>query len=312
MPPGQSRALRPVLALLEQLTQIGPPALPAIRQFLASGQEVAFSPPGGKGPRDLKSLTDALVPPSLRFALFDVVHQIGGEEAETILAETLSRTGRGLEVAYLTHTLEEMAPDKYKDTALTAARNLLASGTSADRDYLFDVLRRFSDTSYVATAQAQVVQPSGQVDRSALRYLQQTLGEQSVALAAQLYQDSRLTEPGSKEPLARLALAFMGANQQAGELFPTAVLDQALLPDQKRELVEDLNQDGLSNEKAPTPEELKIVANRYALTQTYLQQDYVLNDQVLSAAFREADKDLRNMLQKAAAAAAPPPVQPVR
>jgi hypothetical protein len=311
--PGQGRALRPVLALLEQLTQLGPPALPAIRQFLASGQDVAFSPPGGKGPRDVKSLTDALVPPSLRFALFDVVRQIGGEDAEKILAETLSRTGRGLEVAYLTQVLEEMAPGKYKDTALAAAHNLLASGTASDRDYLFEVLRRFSDSSYVATAQAQLVQPSGQVDRSALRYLQQTLGEQSVALAAQLYQDSRLTEPGSKEPLARLALAFVGANQQAGELFHTAVLDQALLPDQKRELVEDLNQDGLSNKKAPTPEELKIIANRYALTQTYLQQDYVQNDKVLSAAFREADKDLRNMLQKAAAAAAsPPPVQPVR
>jgi len=311
--PGQGRALRQVLVLLEQLTQLGPPALPAIRQFLASGQDVAFSSPGGKGPRDVKSLVDALVPFSLRFALFDVVRQIGGEEAEQILAENLSRTRRGLEVAYLTQTLEAIAPGKYQETALTAARNLLASVPAAERDCLYDVLRRFSDTSYVATAQAQVIQPNGQVDRSALRYLQQTLGEQSVPLAAQLYQDNRLTEPGSKEPLARVALAFVGANQQAGELFHTAVLDQALLPDQKRELVEDLNQDGLSNKKAPTPEELKIIANRYALTQTYLQQDYVQNDKVLSAAFREADKDLRNMLQKAAAAAAsPPPVQPVR
>ncbi len=310
---GQGRALRQMLVLLEQLTQLGPPALPAIRQFLASGQDVAFSPPGGKGPRDVRSLTGALVPASLRFALFDVVRQIGGEAAETILADTLSGTGRGLEVAYLTQTLEEMAPGKYKDTALTAARRLLAGGSSSDRDYLYDVLRRFSDTSYAATAQAQLVQPNGQVDRSALRYLQQTLGEQSVALAAQLYQDGRLMEPGSKEPLARLALAFVGANQQAGELFHTAVLDPSLLPDQKRELVEDLNQDGLSNKKALTPEELKIVASRYALTQTYLQQDYVQNDKVLHAAFREADKDLRKMLEKAATAAANPLLgQPVR
>ena len=304
--PGQGRALRPVLALLEQLTQAGPPTLPAIRQFLASGQDVAYNPPGGKGPRDVKSLTDALVPPSLRFGLFDVVRQIGGEEAEQILAETLSRTGRGLEVAYLTQVLEEMAPGKYKDTALAAARNLLASGASSDRDYLFDVLRRFSDTSYVATAQGQLVQPNGQVDRSALRYLQQTLGAQSVALAAQYYQDARLTEPGSKEPLARLGLAFVGANPQAAELFHTAVLDQALLPDHRRELVEDLNQDGLSNKKTPTPEDLQMIANRYALTQAYLQQDYVQNDNVLNAAFREADKDLRQMLERAAAAAANP------
>ncbi|MBI4324509.1 MAG: hypothetical protein HY674_04525 [Chloroflexi bacterium] len=308
--PGSGRALRPVLALLEQLTQAGPSALPVLRQFLASGQDVAYNPPGGKGPRDLKSLADALVPPSLRFALFDVVRQIGGDDAETLLAETLGRAGRGLEVAYLTQVLEEMAPGRYKDAALAAARNLLASGTGSDRDFLFDVLRRFSDTSYVATAQGQLVQPNGLVDRSALRYLQQTLGEQSVALAAQLYQDGRLIEPGSKEPLARLALTFVGANQQAGELFHTAVLDQALLPDQKRELVEDLNQDGLSSQKAPTPEDLKIIAGRYALTQAYLQQDYVQSDQVLNEAFREADKDLRNMLQKAAAAAAKPAPAP--
>jgi len=233
------------------------------------------------------------------------VRQIGGPDAEAILAESLAGSGRGLEVAYLTHVLEEMAPGKYRDTALAAARNLLASGTTSERDYLFDMLRRFSDTTYVGTAQAQLVQPDGKVDRSALRYVQQTLGEQSVALAAQLYQDSRLTEPGSKEPLARLALAYVGANQQAGDLFHTAVLDPTLLPDQKRELVEDLNQDGLSNKKAPTPEELKIIANRYALTQAYLQEEYVQNDKVLNAAFREADKDLRNMLQRAAAAAAP-------
>ena len=302
---GQGQTLRQALALFEQLRQAGPSALPALREFLASGQEVAYEAADSRGRRDVKSLAEALAPPSLRFGLFDVVRQIGGPDAEAILAESLAGSGRGLEVAYLTHVLEEMAPGKYRDTALAAARNLLASGTTSERDYLFDMLRRFSDTTYVGTAQAQLVQPDGKVDRSALRYVQQTLGEQSVALAAQLYQDSRLTEPGSKEPLARLALAYVGANQQAGDLFHTAVLDPTLLPDQKRELVEDLNQDGLSNKKAPTPEELKIIANRYALTQAYLQEEYVQNDKVLNAAFREADKDLRNMLQRAAAAAAP-------
>jgi hypothetical protein len=97
----------------------------------------------------------------------------------------------------------------------------------------------------------------------------------------------------------------VGANAQAAQLWHTAIVDPALQPDQKRELVEDLNQDGLSNKKTPTPEDLGIIANRYALTQAYLQQDYVQNDKVLNAAFREADKDLRNLLQRAAAAANP-------
>ena len=93
----------------------------------------------------MRSLAEALAPPSLRFGLFDVVRQIGGADAEAILAESLAGSGRGLEVAYLTHVLEEMAPGKYKDAALAAARNLLASGTAADRDHLFGVLRRFGE-----------------------------------------------------------------------------------------------------------------------------------------------------------------------
>jgi len=303
---GQNRAFRRVLALLGQLVEIGPAALPALREFLATGQDVAFDAPGGKGARDLKALADALIPATLRFGLFDVVRQIGGDEAKSILAEALGRTGRGIELAYVTQLLEELSPGEYRATALTAAHALLARATGGDRDYLFGVLRQFGDPSYVSTAQAQLVQADGKVDRSALRYLQQTLGDQSLVLAAQTYRDARVTEADSKEPLARVALAYVGANDQALELYHAAVLDPALKPDQRRELVEDLNTDGLSNKKNPSAADLEIIAKRYALTQTYLQQDYVQNDKMLLAAFREADKDLRNMLQKAAAAAANP------
>lgn len=301
----KSPAIRPVLVLLEQIEQMGPKALPAIRQFLASGADVTYISSGNKGRRNVKSLVNALVPLTLRLALFDTVGRIGGKSAEAILAEVLGSTHTGLEVAYLTQVLEEMAPGTYQEAAVTAAGNLLASGTTADRDLLFEVMKRFGDTSYVASAQRQMIQPDGKVDRGALRYLQQTLGPQSVAVAARTYQDARLAEPGSKEPLARVALAYVGANQQALDLFHTAVLDPSMLPDQTRNLIEDLNDDGLSNRKAPTPEDLKIIANRYALTQAYLQEDYVRNDKLLNAAFREADKDLRAMLDKAAAGTGP-------
>jgi hypothetical protein len=302
--PGQTHALRQVLALLGQLTDAGPEALPAIREFFATGHDAVFNAPGGRGARDVRALAEALIPATLRLGLFDVVRQIGGAEAESLLAGELGRTGRGTELAYLTHLLEELSPGQYRDVALAAAHTLLASATGSDRDYLFAMLNRFGDTSYVSAAQAQLLTPDGKVDRNALRYLQQTLGEQSVALAVQYYQDPRLIEPGSKEPLARLALAYVGTNPQAGQLYHTAVLDPSLSPDQKRNLVEDLNQDGLSNKKTPTPEDLKIITNRYALTQAYLQQDYVQNDKVLHAAFREADKDLRQMLERAPTAAA--------
>ena len=315
--PGQARAVRQILTVLDQLAQSGPDALPAIRQFLASNADVEYESLGAKGPRDVRSLTDAVLPPSLRLALFDVVRQIGGDDAEEHLAEVMGRTTRGLEVACLTQLLEEMAPGKYRDSALAAAQALLnrGAGDSAERfqrDYLFSVLRRFNDVSFAATAQAQLVQADGRIDRSALRYLQESLGEQSIALAAQLFKDSRITETDSRESLARVALSYVGVSEQAGQLFHSAVNDPTLKPDHRRELVEDLNTDGLSNKKNPTPEDLQIVASRYDLTQAYLRQDYVQNDKVLNKAFLEADKDLRKLLERAAAAANPAGAAPGR
>jgi len=305
--PGQGRALRQALALFEALRQAGPAALPALREFLASGQDVVYEAAGGKGGRDVKSLTEALAPVSLRFGLFDVVRQIGGADAEAILAESLAASGRGLEVAYLTQLLGEMAPGKYGDAAVAAARGLLARTdlSKADRDYLFGVLGQLNDVAYAATAQAQLVQADGKVDRSALNYLKQALGEKSVGLAGQLYKDPRITEADSRESLARVGLAYVGVSQEAAELWHSAMLDTTLKPDHRRELVEDLNTDGLSNKKNPTPQDLQIIARRYELTQAYLQQDYTQTDPVLRRAFLEADKDLRNMLQRAAAPAPP-------
>ena len=305
--PTGSRAQRQALMLLEQLSQMGTPALPALREFFSSGKDVIYDA-SGKGPRDVKALADALLPVTLRMALFQVVAQIGGPDAEQLLAETMGRSGRAVEVALLTQWLETLAPGKYRDNALVAARELLARNTASadrrERDYLFDVLKRFNDASYVSAAEAQLVQADGKVDRSALKYLQQTLGDQSLPLAAQLYQDARVSGSDGKEPLARLALAYVGANPQAEQLFHTAVLDGALTPDARRNLIEDLNQDGLSSKKNLSPEDLSLVTARYRLTQTYLQQDYVQGDRMLLEAFKEADKDLRNMLQRAAAASA--------
>ncbi len=302
--PSRPRSQRPVLALLEQLTDANAAAPAPISEFLASGQDVLYSV-ATKPPRDLKQLADALMPYSLRFALFDVLRQIGGEASEAALVEALSASQTGLELAFLTQMIEEMAPGKHRAVALAAAKMRLESATGNDRDFYLGILKRFGDTSYVGTAEAQLVQQDGSVDRGALRYLEQTLGPQSVALAARLYEDPRVQTPEGKESLARVALAYVGTSGPALQLFHKAVLDQSLLPDQKRNLIEDLNEDGLVNRKALTPADLEVVANRYAITQEYLRQDYVSQNQALNAAFLEADKDLRKMLEKAAAVAPP-------
>jgi len=298
--PGQARAQYRILGLMDQLAGLGGSALPAIRQFLASDRDVPYAV-GGSG----RNGRNAGLPPSLRMGLFDVVRQTGGSDSEQLLAEALTATSRAGEVAYLAQLLEESSPGKHRDATLAAARSLLAGGKIADaaeRNQLYDLLLQLKDTSYVATAQANLVQPDGKLDASALRYLQQTLGEKSLPLAAQLFQDKRIADADSREALGRVALNYVGANDAALELFHQAALDPQLKPDQRRNLVEDLNQEGFSNRRNPTPEDLKIIASRYQLTQTYLQQDYVKNDKTLLAAFQEANKDLARMLERAGAA----------
>ena len=116
-----TRTVRQAIHGLEGLIAAGPAALPAIRQFLARNEDIAFS-----SSKSTRGLNADIVPPSLRFGLFDAVKQIGGAEAEKLLAEILGTTGRGAEVEWLARTLQEMAPNKYRDSALAAARELLA------------------------------------------------------------------------------------------------------------------------------------------------------------------------------------------
>lgn len=300
--PGQTRAARQAVHDLEELIAAGAEALPAIREFLARNEEVDFASAGqGKGWR----VTDEFVaPPSLRFGLLDAVKRIGGAEGEKLLADILGTTGRGVELAWLARTLQEMAPDKYRETALTAARELLARAAVAgiaggldrnDREHLFSVLALYGDTSYVSAAQGQLVQADGALDASALRYLQRSLGPQAVALAAQTWNDPRLTDPAKKEPLARLALNYVGADAQANEFYQAAINDLTLPKDHRRNLIEDLNQDGFADRKNLTERDLPLIQNRLALIE---QLAPVAADPVNTAAFAEAYKDLLKMRER--------------
>jgi hypothetical protein len=295
---GSPRQFREAVYWLTELTQHGTAALPPIREFLARNQDFDLDVAGFSQGRILS--LNFVLPPSLRFGLFDVLRQIGGDEAEQILAEALNRTGRGVEVLFLTRVLQDMAPNKYRDPALTIARDLLASTTPSftspldrsHRDNLFSVLAMYNDGSFSGTAQAQLVQADGQIDRSALKYLQQVLGPQSVAIAEQAYQDPRVSDSAKKEPLARLALTFVGADQQANQFYERAINDPVMNPSHRKNLIEDLNEDGL-NFRNLTQQDLPLIKNRLSLID---QLAPGAMDKVNAAAFQEAKKDLINMV----------------
>src|SRR5262245_43613995 len=121
--------------LLQELQKQGAAAVPAIRDFLRSNEDVDF---------DKLSGGELAEQHTLRQALFDTLRRIGGDEAIAVSLEQLGGNQDPAEVAMLARNLEEMAPGVYRDQAVQAASNalqLLADAKEVDVRPLFEVLR---------------------------------------------------------------------------------------------------------------------------------------------------------------------------
>jgi len=204
-------------------------------------------PPGSPSINQLPR-TDNYYPYSLRMGLFNVLKDIGGGEAEGALGEVLGTTGRGVEVASLATILEQMAPGKYRDAAIQAAKDLLTTPvnvpnpTRMDEDskgYLYAVLAKFNDVSFVPTAQAQLFTADGRIDRSALSYLTATLKDQVVPTLYNAWKDPRLTNGFEKASILVNAMNYVGtspvANQMFMEVIDSAVVALAQNPQQQNQ-----------------------------------------------------------------------------
>ena len=298
------RSVRLLIYEFESLIDAGQPALPAIGKFLAQNQDVEYDIGFVRGGRDGNISMEFSVPPSLRLGLLEATKRIGGNNAEQILADTLKTTGRGIEVAYLARALQEMAPNKYRALALSSARELLTSPIADpsdplgrfDRNYLFGVFTFYGDNSAASLAQAQLVLTNGALDAVALRYLQQTMASNSLPMVAQLYQDPRVAAD-QKEPLARVALAYAGASDQANQMFANAINDPNMSADARKNLIEDLNETGFTDPKNLTAADIPLIQARIALIEQLAQG---ATDPVNIRAFQEAYKDLHNMLNRVA------------
>ncbi len=309
-----SKNIRQAIQQLENLIELGEGALPEIQAFLATQTDIEYDPSifgSWKISKDGRVPTDFVFPPSLRFGLFDATRKIGGLKAEKLLADMLQVTGRGAELAYLTRVLQNVSPFTYRELAISSAKELLnnpiSTGTESaldkyERNYLFGVLAFYKDGSLAQQAQGQLVQADGKIDQGALQYLKETLGQQSIPAIAQLYGDARIADGQQKEPLARLALNFAGADAQADALYKIAIKDPSLTPDSRRELIEDLNQDGFDNLKNFSERDVQLIKNRLTLINNYRQDT---DPKIITDAFNEAKKDLENMLAKASQR--PPP-----
>lgn len=130
---------------LHELTQAGIEAVPAIRDFLLSKEDVSFESVGGSA---------KVGHASLRLALLETLVKIGGPESTIVLGESLRSTREPREIGFLVTNLDRLAPGEYIEPALDSARSALADAQSGklgktDVAALFDVLQRYGGSAAV-------------------------------------------------------------------------------------------------------------------------------------------------------------------
>lgn len=273
--------------LFESLSEKGETAVPHIRKFLNRMEDVDFAIP--KSPKDesnelehwrtrmVHGPLDFEQPPSLRIGLIDILVEIGGTKAEEALAEVLSTTGRGFEIAYAAKQLQKwLGKDAYRDEALGAAHELLAEPINvangnkfdaASRQYLFMVLEMYGDKAFVQTAQGQLINEEGRIDRSVLSYFENIGDGSAVDAVVQAMQSGQLRESDMRE-MARVAVQGVGKNDvQADSLFQDIMTSDQYSLDVKMETIRSMdNAEDLTN--MDKNEQATVLQSRLALMDT--------------------------------------------
>lgn len=95
-----------------------------------------------------------------------------------------------------------------------------------------------------------------------------------------------------QDPEARLALSFVGTDPEAEAYWSGAINDPNLPSEERKDLIEDLNEDGLTDSQHPTAQDMPVIANRIQLIEQMAPQAM---DGANAAAFAEAYKDLVNL-----------------
>jgi hypothetical protein len=97
------------------------------------------------------------------------------------------------------------------------------------------------------------------------------------------------------DPAARNALKRVGIDPQSERYWIAAINNPYLPPNERKDLIEDLNEDGLSDPRHPAEIDLPLIAARLKLVETLLPDAM---DKVNAEALKEAQKDLQNMYVK--------------
>ena len=102
----------------------------------------------------------------------------------------------------------------------------------------------------------------------------------------------RSGKPPIQDPMARAALSYVGADPEAELYWYQAINDPSLGPQERQDLIEDLNEDGLSDPHNPTADDLPLILSRIQIIEEVV---WDAMDEVNADAFLEAYKDLVNL-----------------
>jgi hypothetical protein len=296
---------REMVRLLDDLVRSGPAALPAIRDFLASNEDVALGPQGkgkGKGGNP-----NGLLAGSLRRELFKVVQEIGGAEAEQMLLGELRSTTSRDELLTLAQSLEAMAPGKYKDAAIAAAQMQLNSLAATDPQgkgtkQLYEVLALYGDKSYVEQAKAQLIQADGKLNKEALDYLQASLKQENLPLLKQLMQNPQITDPKARDEVMKLVAELAGTGQSANQFWYDSIMNPNLTDQARLKAITELEKRGFADKNNPTVADLQLAQARVQLLEALRGQLQDPNqlatlDQTRAKLLIMMDPNLRQALQ---------------
>ena len=258
---GQNRfpTLRKAVFHLESLSALGEKSIPALREFIATGEDVSFSYSytrsqpvviGGGKTNGTVRVTNSrpkytyfsssygnpnsgyLVPPSLRVGLFQIAADIGSTEAEKLLADSLGMAQRGGEAAFLDSLLQEMNPNQYTDLALSVAKDLILNPPEESAsDYqhevhLYNILTKHKDIGFAKEAQNLLVKADGRLNRNTLNYLNNVLNSDAVPMLAKAAQDGSFVNTYERQSLITSVMRYTGQHPQADQMFLEIMREQ--------------------------------------------------------------------------------------
>ena len=100
----------------------------------------------------------------------------------------------------------------------------------SSRMFLFSVLVKYKDATFVNTAKLMIITPEGRVDGAVVNYLTTILGEQAVPLLYAKVKDENLTDDGDKMALGDAILKHVGTNPDSNAFFKEVITNKELGP----------------------------------------------------------------------------------